>query len=172
MFRNQSVSAHQFAMIPRADIPRSKFRMQSAHKTTFDASYLIPLFCEEVLPGDTFHMQATFFARLATPIFPIMDNLYFDTFWFFVPNRLVWTNWVKFQGEQEDPGDSTDYTIPQIIVTNNGEGGQSIEHLTIYDYFGIPTFDPTPGQEIRFNALPFRGYNLIYNEWFRGGGGR
>jgi len=168
MHRNKSVNVHQFAMIPRADIPRSKFRMQSGHKTSFDSSFLVPIYVDEVLPGDTFSMNATVFARLATPIFPFMDNVYLDTFWFFVPNRLVWNNWQKFQGEQEDPGDSIDYTVPQLVATG-GEGGQLIESMTLFDYFGIPV---TPdgwlaGREIRINALVPRAYNLIYNEWFR-----
>ena len=89
MHRNKSVSVHQFAMVPRADIPRSRFRMQKALKTTFDAGYIVPMFCEEVLPGDTFNVRATMFARLASPLFPIMDNCYLETFFFFVPNRLL-----------------------------------------------------------------------------------
>ena len=95
MHRNQSVNTHQFAMVPRADIPRSGFKMQTAHKTTFNAGELIPIYCNEVLPGDTFNLRATIFARLATPIVPVMDNMYLDTFFFFVPNRLVWSNWLR-----------------------------------------------------------------------------
>ena len=98
MHRNQSVNVHQFAMIPRADIPRSRFDSQKAYKTTFDAGYLVPVYCDEVLPGDTFNLKMTAFARLATPLFPIMDNMYLDTFFFFVPNRLIWENWQKFIG--------------------------------------------------------------------------
>jgi len=93
MHRNKSVNVHQFAMVPRADIPRASFKIERAHKTTFNAGYLIPVLCEEILPGDTFNVQMTAFARLSTPIFPIMDNLYLDSFFFFVPNRLVWTSW-------------------------------------------------------------------------------
>lgn len=112
MFRNKSVNVHQFAMIPKADIPRSSFRMQKVHKTSFDAGYLVPVFVDEVLPGDTFNCRMTAFGRLATPLFPIMDNLHLDSFFFFVPNRLVWDNWVKFMGEQKNPGDSISYVIP------------------------------------------------------------
>jgi len=112
MHRNRSVNVHQFAMIPRADIPRSKFRIQKAHKTTFDAGYLIPVYLDEVLPGDTFNLKMTAFGRMATPLYPVMDNLWMDSFFFFVPNRLVWDNWQKFMGEQIDAGDSIDYTIP------------------------------------------------------------
>ena len=92
-FRNKSVSTHKFAMTPRADIPRSSFQIQTAHKTTFDSGYLVPIYCDEVLPGDTFNVKMTAFARLATPLFPVMDNMYLDSFFFFVPNRLVWDNW-------------------------------------------------------------------------------
>ena len=88
MHRNQSVNVHQFSMVPRSDIPRSRFTMQSSHKTTFDAGNLIPIYVDEVLPGDTFKLNMTGFARMATPIFPIMDNLHMDTFFFFVPYRL------------------------------------------------------------------------------------
>ena len=100
MHRNKSVDVHQFAMVPRAEIPRASFNMQKTHKTTFDAGYLIPVFLEEILPGDTFNVRMTAFARLATPIFPIMDNLHLDSFFFFVPARLVWDNWQRFMGEQ------------------------------------------------------------------------
>ena len=111
--KNKSVDVHKFSMTPRADIPRSQFAIQTAHKTTFDAGYLVPIYVDEVLPGDTMKLNMTAFARLATPIFPVMDNMFLDTFFFFVPNRLVWNNWQKFMGEQENPGDSIDYTIPQ-----------------------------------------------------------
>lgn len=163
MHRNQSVSAHNFAMVPRADIPRSGFRIESAYKTTFDAGFLVPVYVEEVLPGDTFNLKATMFARIGTPIVPIVDNLYLESFFFFVPNRLVWNNWQKFCGEQTDPGDTTDYTIPLITSPLGGyaEG-------TIQDYLGLPTvgqMDPSSG--IQHSALPLRAYNLIYNEWFR-----
>ena len=104
MFRNKSVDVHQFAMVPRAEIPRSSFNMQKTYKTAFDSGYLVPVFCEEVLPGDTFNVKMTAFGRLATPIFPVMDNLHLDSFFFFVPNRLVWSNWQKFMGQQDNPG--------------------------------------------------------------------
>src|SRR5574341_1604650 len=115
MFRNKSVSSHQFAMVPRADIPRSSFDMQTAYKTTFDGGYLVPVFLEDVLPGDSFRLKMTAFARMATPLYPLMDNLYLDSFFFFVPYRLLWSNWKKFMGEQVNPGDSISYTIPQQV---------------------------------------------------------
>lgn len=162
-FKNQSVNAHQFAMVPRADVPRSSFRMQKAVKTSFDAMRLVPIFCEEVLPGDTFNVRMTAFCRLATPIFPVLDNLHLETFFFFVPNRLVWSNWQRFMGEQSDPTQSIDILVP---VQLSPISGYSVGSLG--DYFGLPG----SGQVIAPNtyehsALPFRAYKLIWNEWFR-----
>jgi hypothetical protein len=163
MHRNKSVSSHSFAMVPKAEIPRSSFDTQYAHKTTFDGGYLVPIYCDEVLPGDMHNVKATIFARLATPLFPVMDNLHLDTFFFFVPNRLVWTNWVKFMGEQQNPGDSIDYVVPQIT---SPEGGYPVG--SIFDHFGLPTVGQITGSNtVTHNALPLRAFNLIYNEWFR-----
>lgn len=163
MHKNRSVNLHDFAMVPRADIPRASFKMQKALKTTFDAGYLIPVFCEEILPGDTFNVRMTAFARLATPIFPVMDNLHLETFFFFVPNRLVWDNWKKFMGEQANPGDSISYTIPKV---NSNAGG--FPAGSVYDYFGLPTVGQYGGAAVcSVSALPLRAYALIYNEWFR-----
>lgn len=161
--RNKSVDVHQFAMVPRADIPRSSFLRESAHKTAFDAGYLIPVYLDEVLPGDAFKMSAAFMARMSTPIFPLMDNLYLDSFWFFVPNRLVWSNWKKFMGEQASPGDSISYAIPQMASPN---GGYAIGSL--HDYFGLGTVGQiTGGVFQKHSSLPLRCYNLIWQEWFR-----
>lgn len=163
MFRNKSVNVHQFAMIPRADIPRSSFRKQFTHKTTFDSGYLIPVYVDEILPGDSFSCSMTAFSRLATPLFPIMDNLYMDSFFFFVPNRLVWSNWKKFMGEQDNPGDSISYTIPQKVSPAGGYAVNSLE-----DYMGLPTVGQvTAGLTVSHSALFARAYNLIWNEWFR-----
>lgn len=163
MHKNKSVSTHKFSMIPRADIPRSQFAIQTTHKTTFDAGYLVPIYVDEILPGDTFNLKMTAFARLATPLFPVMDNMYLDTFFFFVPNRIVWDNWQKFMGEQENPGDSIDYTVPQITSPTAG-----YDIGSIYDYMGLPTVGQVDaGETISHNALHLRAYNLIYNEWFR-----
>lgn len=161
-FRSRSVQVDHFAMIPRADIPRSSFRMETSHKTTFDSGLLIPVYVDEVLPGDTFNLKMTAFCRMATPLYPIMDNLYLDTFFFYVPNRLVWDNWVKFMGEQNDPDDSISFAIPQLTTT------QPFTPLSIYDYFGLPTTGQGgTANSYGVNALPFRAYNLIWNEWFR-----
>ena len=152
----KSSNQHLFSQIPRADIQRSSFNRSHGYKTTLDSGYLVPFFVDEVLPGDTFNLKATLFGRLATPVVPFMDNMYLETFFFFVPNRLVWDNWQKFNGEQKNPGDSTDFLIPTLEAGKHEVG-------SIADYFGIPT-----GVSLdKINALPFRAYNLIYNEWFR-----
>jgi hypothetical protein len=149
-----STMSHDFSRVPKADIQRSVFNRDHGLKTTFDAGYLIPIFYDEALPGDTFTMNATGFGRLATPINPFMDNMYIETFFFAVPYRLVWSNWQKFCGEQENPGDSTDYLVPTVTTTVGEE--------TLYDYLGIPT-----GTVLTFNNFAGRAYNLIWNEWFR-----
>lgn len=163
MHRNRSVQTHQFAMVPRADIPRSKFDVQSAHKTTLDSGYLVPVYVNEVLPGDTFNFKMTAFARMATPIYPIMDNMILDSFFFFVPNRLIWNNWQKFMGEQNDPGDSISYVVPQ---TESPPGGYAVNSLQ--DYMGLPTVGQL-GSTATITHCSFwpRAYNLIWNEWFR-----
>ena len=145
---------HDFSRVPKADIQRSVFNRDHGLKTTFDAGYLVPIFYDEALPGDTFTMKAAGFGRLATPVNPFMDNLYIETFFFAVPYRLIWSNWEKFCGEQTDPGDSTDYLVPTVTVTPTEQ--------SIWDYIGIPT-----GNSLTFNNFAGRAYNLIWNEWFR-----
>lgn len=163
MHRNRSVNPHSFAMIPRADIPRASFDRQFTHKTTFDAGYLVPVYVDEVLPGDTFKLKMTAFARLSTPLFPIMDNMKLSSFFFFVPNRLVWSNWVKFMGEQDNPADSISYTIPTLTSSASGYAVNSV-----FDYMGLPTVGQVQAAAtVTHSVLPLRGYNLIYNEWFR-----
>jgi hypothetical protein len=163
MHRNKSVNVHQFTMIPKADIPRSSFDCQSTHKTTFDAGQLIPVYVDEVLPGDTFNLKMTAFARLATPLYPIMDNMVLDSFFFFVPNRLIWSNWQKFMGQQTNPGDSISYVVPQQV---SPAGGYAVGSLQ--DYMGLPTVGQvTAGQTVSHCAFWPRAYNLIWNEWFR-----
>ena len=163
MHRNQSVDPHRFAMIPQADIPRAAFDRQFTHKTTFDAGYLIPVYVDEVLPGDTFNLKMTAFARLATPVFPVMDNMYLDSFFFFVPNRLIWNNWQKFMGQQDNPGDSTSYLVPQQVSPASGYAVGSLQ-----DYMGLPTVGQVgTGNTVSHCAFWPRAYNLIWNEWFR-----
>jgi hypothetical protein len=149
-----STLTKDFSRVPKVDIQRSVFNRDHGLKTTFDAGYLVPIFYDEALPGDTFTMDANGFGRLATPINPFMDNLYIETFFFAVPYRLIWNNWEKFCGEQDNPGDSTDYLVPQTSGT--------ITNSTLYDYFAVPT-----DVSLSFNNLCGRAYNLIYNEWFR-----
>ena len=163
MHRNKSVNVHQFTMIPKADIPRSSFDCQSTHKTTFDAGNLVPIYVDEVLPGDTFKLNMTAFARLSTPLFPIMDNMVLDSFFFFVPNRLIWSNWQKFMGQQANPTDSISYVVPQQV---SPAGGYAIGSLQ--DYMGLPTVGQVAaGQTVSHCAFWPRAYNLIWNEWFR-----
>lgn len=156
-----STNQSRFATIPDARIQRSTFDRSHGYKTTFDSAQLIPCFVDEVLPGDTFDISMNHFVRMTTPIVPFMDNLYFDVQFFFVPNRLVWDNWEKFNGARDNPGDSTDYIIPKQEVP---AGGFAVGSRA--DYFGLPTeVDILPDDWP--SALPFRAYNLIYNEWYR-----
>lgn len=156
----QSTQQHTFSRVPTASIPRSRFNRTSGLKTTFDAGYIIPFYIDEVLPGDTHAVRANLFARLTTPFVPVMDNLFLDVFWFYVPNRLLWEHWNNFMGEQEDPDDLAvlDYQTP--LVTTPAGGWQE---ASMGDYFGIPTKVPN----LTVQAFAFRAYNLIWNEWFR-----
>lgn len=154
-------SQHSFAQIPSVNTTRSKFNRSFATKDTMDFDVLNPIYLEEVLPGDTINLNVRSFIRLATQVVPLMDNVYIDYFFFFVANRLVWENWEKFMGAQDDPDDSTDFLVPVIqapAVTGNPVG-------SIYDHFGLPTGTDTASME--FSALPLRAYNLIWKEWFR-----
>lgn len=156
--RLPSTQQDRFARVPRAEIARSSFDRSHGHKTTFDSGLLTPVFVDEVLPGDTFNVDMTGFVRMTTPLRPVMDNIMVNSFFFFVPNRLVWANFEKFNGEQTNPGDSTDYLVP---VVNTVAGG--FTEKSLMDYYGIPT----KRHPLSVNALPFRAYNLIWNEWFR-----
>jgi len=161
--RFPSIQNQSFAQVPSVNIQRSAFDRSSSYKSTFNAGFLIPIYIDaDILPGDTWNVRAAYLARLTTPIVPVMDNLYLDTFWFFVPNRLVWSNWQKFCGEQINPGDSIDYLVPQMV---SGPGGFTLGGLA--DYFGIPTGVPANPGTLSVNALPFRAYFKIWNEWFR-----
>ena len=146
--------SHDFSRVPKAEIQRSVFNRNHGVKTAFDAGYLVPIFVDEALPGDTFTLSMTGFGRLATPVNPVMDNLYIETFFFAVPYRLVWDNWQKMCGEQDNPGDSTDYLVPTVSGT--------VTTGSLFDYMGIPI-----GNALTWNNLHGRAYNLIWNEWFR-----
>ena len=157
--RMPSLMSHSFSRVPGQQIPRSTFNRSKGHKTTFDAGYLVPIYVDEVLPGDTFKFNFSAFMRLATPLHPFMDNMFLDWMAFFVPNRLVWNNWQKFNGEQDDPGDSTDFLVP----VNTAPGGAGYAVNSLQDYMGLPTGKAG----LVHTVLPLRAYNLIYNTWFR-----
>ena len=153
------VNQNDSSMVQRPDVPRSKFMGSWSRKTTFNASEITPFLVDEVLPGDHLKYHVTAYVRLSTPLFPIFDNQKVETFFFFVPNRLVWDNWVKFMGEQASPGDSIAYVIPQVTsYYTTADSG------SLWNQMGLP-FQQTATMSV--SALPFRAYNLIYQEWFR-----
>ncbi len=156
--RGSNVDAqHSFASIPSVKTPRSVFNRSCGTKTTFDAGLLVPVFVDEALPGDTMRMEMATFARMATPLHPVMDNLHLDVFFFSVPLRIIWDNFKRFMGEEPSPGDSTDFTVPII------DSGSGFNQHTLADYFGMPT--DVPGLVV--SALFARAYGLIYDDWFR-----
>ncbi len=158
---NRNVESH-FALNPtRIDLSRSTFDRSSSVKTSFNAGDIVPFFLEEVLPGDTFNVKTSKVVRMQTLLTPMMDNVYLDTYYFFVPNRLVWKHWKEFNGENTESAwiPETTYEVPQITAP----AGTGWTVGTIADYFGIPT--GVPGLSV--SALPFRAYALIMNEWFR-----
>ena len=149
---------HVFSIIPRVNVPRSSFDRSHSVKTTFDAGKLIPFYCDEVYPGDTFNAKCNVFVRMATPIVPAMDNAYLDTFFFFVPYRLIWKHWKEFNGENPLAGyNETEYVVPMVSATNAQVG-------SLWDYFGFPT---QISKQLQVNAWPFRAYYKVYNDWFR-----
>lgn len=160
----QGPQISQFNNIAPQAIPRSSFKRDFTRRSTFNADYLVPIFADEILPGDDIHLKMTAFTRMTTPIKPLMDNLYQETFWFFVPNRLVWSNWEKFQGMQVNPGDSTAYTIPKLDVTKAPLSTTGFPVESVYDYFGLPIL---VSKIDNISALFNRAYDLIWNEWFR-----
>jgi len=158
----KSVMQHQFSQVPRVEVPRSVFNRSHGYKTTFDSGDIVPFYVDEALPGDSFNLSATIFARMSTPIYPIMDNMFLDVFYFSVPLRLIWDNFQKFMGETVDPYDpesSTDYEVPQIVASSST--GFTVGSLS--DYFGLPTGI----NSLSVASFWHRAYNLIYNEWFR-----
>lgn len=166
-------SNSRFAQAPQVDIQRSTFDRSSGHKTTFNAGKLVPIYVDEVLPGDTFEMSTSAIIRGSTPIFPVMDNANLDIYYFFVPNRLIWDHWKEFNGENTTSKweQTVEYSIPQMAppIFNNTISGW--EKGTLADYMGIPTLigpgasQSNPNWSV--NHLPFRAYCLIWNEWFR-----
>lgn len=156
----RSVMQHTFSQVPKANIQRSAFKRDHGYKTTFDAGWLVPVFVDEALPGDTFNCNMTAFARLATPLTPFMDNLFVESFFFAVPYRLIWDNWERFNGSQDNPGDTTDYLTP-VMSPAAASGGYAANSLE--DYFGLPV----GVENLTHVAFWHRAYNLIWNEWFR-----
>ena len=154
----KSVMTNQFSKTPSVQVPRSQFDRSHGFKATFNAGDLIPIFVDEVLPGDTFNVREHLFGRFNTPLKPIMDNMFLDTQYFFVPNRLLWENWEKFNGAQDNPGDSVDFLVPQMPAPSGG-----FSNSTLVDYMGVPT----DVENININSLHTRAYNLIWNEWYR-----
>ncbi len=158
---NRNVESH-FALNPtRIDLSRSTFDRSSSVKTSFNTGDIVPFFLEEVLPGDTFNVKTSKVVRMQTLLTPMMDNVYLDTYYFFVPNRLVWKHWKEFNGENTESAwiPETTYEVPQITAPS--DTGWAVG--TIADYFGIPTGVPN----LSVSALPFRAYALVMNEWFR-----
>ena len=160
------VQQSHFANVPSTiAAPRSAFDRSFSHKTTIDEGYLYPILWEPILPGDTINLQMNALCRLATPIFPYMDNVYMDIHFFFVPNRLVWTHWEQFQGAQDDPPNTfTEYEVPSL---DDGTHAAGFGELSIYDYFGLPTKVASIPQASMPIALPFRAYYKIWNDWYR-----
>lgn len=157
---NRNVESH-FSQLPHADISRSTFDRSHSVKLSFNVGDVIPFYVDEVLPGDTFDVLTSKVVRMPSLVTPIMDNIYLDTYYFFVPNRLVWEHWKEFQGENTKSAwlPDIEYQVPQI--TSPAETGWAVG--TLADYMGIPT--GVPGLSV--NALPFRAYSLVMNEWFR-----
>lgn len=160
----QGPQVNQFNNISPQAIPRSSFKRDFTRRQTFDQDYIVPVFVDEILPGDDINLKMTSFCRMSTPIKPLMDNLYLDSFFFFIPNRLVWDNWEKFQGQQTNPGDSVAYNIPTL---NHAVAPISTTGFTVgsvYDYLGLPIgVTDLRGISSLFN----RAYALCWNEWFR-----
>jgi len=158
-----SVMKHNFSTVPKAEIQRSSFDRSHGYKTTFDSGYLVPVFADEVIPGDTYNVKMSSFARLQTPLKPVMDNMYLDSFFFFVPLRLLQTNFVKLMGQQDNPADSISYLVPTMT---SPAGGPTVGSLS--DYLGIPTAGQITGADtITFSSYWHRAYNKIWNDHFR-----
>lgn len=165
----RSTHQHNFATMVPPPIQRSSFDRSFTRKTTFDAGWLVPVYAEYCFPSDTISMDATFLCRINTLLYPIMDNLYLDTFWAFAPLRILWDNWQRFNGERATPEQSIDLEIP--VLTGTAGGNYQIQPFDIGDYLGLPVginmplgnVDDAPG----ISALFFRMYNRFWNDWIR-----
>ena len=153
---------YAFSVMPSVSISRSRFARKSQHKTTFNLGQLIPIYCDEVLPGDTRSLDIASLVRMSTPIAPIMDNIYLDIYAFFVPNRIVWDHWKEFMGENNTSAGIplSSYSIPYCSYYSN----RSIQSGSYGDYFGLPVGVPITSTYTRISVLPFRGLAKIYNQ--------
>lgn len=164
---NRNVESY-FSTVPSADISRSSFDRSQDVKMSFNVGNLVPFYVDEVLPGDTFSIETSKVVRLQTLLTPVMDNIYLDTYFFFVPNRLVWTHWREFMGENTKSAwlPDVEYSIPQItcghVYDPNTYTKPGFPVGSTFDFMGVPV-----GVDLSINALPFRAYQLIFNEWFR-----
>lgn len=153
-------SESRFAQVPRAEIRRARFKRDFSNITTINEGDLVPLYVDEVLPGDTISCDMNGLIRMSTPLYPVMDNCYLDTYAFFVPCRLLWEHWENLMGQNDSTywAEKTEYSVPQTTAPS---GGWSVG--TIADYMGIPT----QVANLKVNSMPFRAYARIWNEWFR-----
>lgn len=157
---NPGPAQFKFSESQLGSIQRSVFNRSTGHKTTFDAGLLVPIFVDEVLPGDTFNLRMTAMCRMLSPLYnPIMDNMYLESFWFYCPSRILWENFERFCGAQDNPDDSTDFVMPTITAPVGG-----IASGDLGDYFGLPIGIANLPTVV---SLPFRMYNMIWNTWFR-----
>lgn len=166
MNRNKDAGFNQ---VPRLDITRSRFKRRQDVKLTLNAGKLIPFYVDEVLPGDTFSIDQAAIIRMTTPIFPVMDNCYMDIYYFFAPNRILWKNWKRFMGENDTGpwAQTQEYTVPRIRIYKDSRNAVPLEG-SLMDYMGIPTkVCKDANTEFEVNALPFRAYTMIWQEWFR-----
>lgn len=155
----KSVMSHNFGQTPSVSAPRSFFDRSCGFKLPIDADYIYPIFLDEIVPGDTMKCAATIFGRMNTPVYPLMDNLHIDTFWFYVPYRILWDNFRYFLGEQDNPGDSIDFTLPTCPApATTGYADDSLQ-----DFLGIPPGVP----DFSHCNFPARAYNAIWKHWFR-----
>ena len=157
------VSQQDAATIENARVPRSTFHNRWTRKTAFDQGFLVPILVDPIWPGDHMQYRIQAYLRMATPLFPMFDTVRVDTHFFFVPNRLVWSNWVKMHGEQDTPGASIAFQVPRVPLGVGVEDNVG----SLYDHMGLPVKGQMGLGGHLINALPFRGYNLIYNQWFR-----
>lgn len=169
---NRNVESH-FSRVPYVNHPRSTFDRSSGHTTSFNAGDLIPIYCDEILPGDTVSMNTTSLVRLQTMLTPVFGNIYLDTYWFFVPNRLTWQHWKEFMGENSQSAwiPQQEYTIPRLKFPKKSASDSTKVGFpvgSVADFMGInPDLVLADDSEVQISALPFRALGLIWNDFFR-----